>query len=110
MSPVRKYFQNILVSSFSILISASNQERSDRALSDETLLGREEREAGKRRKGEARKKSKKRGQRKLKRKKGGKKLKRKKGRKIEKKCGRQTGKTLVNDINIQYHILQNFLE
>ena len=59
----------------------------ERALSDETLLGRVERDAGKRRKG----KTSKRGKRKMRGKKRGKNTRGKKGRKAQRQCGRQTG-------------------
>merc|ERR1711874_611892 len=68
-------------------VSVSNQEGSERALSDESLLGRGERDAGRRRiKGKKKKGAKSKSNAGRKRKTRG-----KKGRKAQRKCGRQTG-------------------
>ena len=84
---------------FSIFISGNYQEESETALSDEALLGRVERDAGKKKGAGKRKKNKGR-KRKTKgktegkksgEKKKGKKMRGNKGRKAQRECGRQTG-------------------
>ena len=89
---------NIFLFKFSIFIPGNYQEGSETALSDEALLGRVERDAGRRRvkgrkKKGAGKRKKGRGRKKKTRgkKKRGKKTRGKKGRKAQGKCGRQTG-------------------
>ena len=86
---------------FSIFISGNYQEGSETALSDEALLGRVERDAGRRRvkgrkkkgagKGRKRKTEGKTEGKKSGEKKKGKKMRGNKGRKAQRECGRQTG-------------------
>ena len=82
-----KHLSFLIIYNLFFLLTGSNQEMGERALSDETLLGRVERDAGKRRNG----RTSKRGKRKMRGRKRGKNTRGKKGRKAQRQCGRQSG-------------------